>query len=459
MATPSVVPLTFTVRRCEPELVAPAKPTPREQKPLSDIDDQASLRFQIPFIHIYRHHPSMEGKDPADVIKAALAQTLVLYYPFAGRLREGANGKLIVDCNGEGVMFIKAEADVTLQQFGDELRPPFPCFDQLLFDVPGSEGMINCPLLLIQVTRLRCGGFIYATRLNHVMTDGPGIKQFMSAVAAMARGQPSHLIPPVWERHLLDAPHPPQVTLKHHEYDEVELSTATPWPSDNLVDRSFFFGHTEVSLLRSLLPPHVRRCTKFELLTAFLWRCRTLAINIDPDEEVRMMSIINARFKFNPPILPPGYYGNGFLFPAAITTVKKLRENPLGYAVGLVQQAKASLTEEYMKSVAALMVNGGKQLVFPNVMGSFIISDLTRASLDELDFGWGKAAFAGNAKAVGVISFLTPTKSKKGEARTLVSICLPGQAMERFAEEVDNMLKQQPIDDTKSKPKLISSAL
>ncbi|GMJ11310.1 hypothetical protein like AT5G17540 [Hibiscus trionum] len=242
--TATHIPLTFTVRHCKPEFVAPAKPTPCEQKLLSDIDDQATLRFQIQSVHFYRHESSMEGKHPAEVIRMALAQTLVLYYPFAGRLREGANGKLIVDCNGEGVLFIKADADVRLEQFGDALQPPFPCFNELLFDVPGTA---------------------------------PGLKQFLSTVAAMARGEATHLIPPVWERHLLDARDPPRVTFTHHEYDEVEAAaatTTTSLSSDNLVERSFFFGPAEVSLLHRLLPLHLRHCTKFELLTAFLWRCR-----------------------------------------------------------------------------------------------------------------------------------------------------------------------------------------
>ncbi|MBA0601960.1 hypothetical protein Gorai_002161 [Gossypium raimondii] len=156
MATPYSIPLAFTVRRCKPELVAPAKPTPHEQKLLSDIDDQESLRAQFPAIQFYRYEPSMKGKDIAEVIKEALAQTLVFYYPFAGRLKEGANGKLIVDCNGEGVMFIKADADITLEQFGEPIQPPFPCFEELLFDV----------------TLLKCGGFIFALRFNHAMCDG-----------------------------------------------------------------------------------------------------------------------------------------------------------------------------------------------------------------------------------------------------------------------------------------------
>ena len=144
--------LVFTVRRRQPELVAPNKPTPREVKLLSDIDDQDGLRFQIPFIQFYPYNPSMAGKDPVRVIRQALAQTLVFYYPFAGRLREGPNRKLMVDCTAEGVLFIEADADVTLDQFGDTLLPPFPCFKQLLYDVPGSQGITNCPLLLLQVS-------------------------------------------------------------------------------------------------------------------------------------------------------------------------------------------------------------------------------------------------------------------------------------------------------------------
>ncbi|KAJ0511522.1 putative benzyl alcohol O-benzoyltransferase [Helianthus annuus] len=147
----TTTPLTFTVRRHPPELIVPAKPTPRELKPLSDIDDQEGLRFHIPFFHIYGSNPKMGNKNPVSVIREALAKALVFYYPFAGRLKEGQGRKLMVDCSGEGVLFIEAEADVTLKQFGVELQPPFPCREELLYDVPGSSGILDSPLLLIQV--------------------------------------------------------------------------------------------------------------------------------------------------------------------------------------------------------------------------------------------------------------------------------------------------------------------
>lgn len=143
--------LVFSVRRSKPELVAPAKPTPHEFKPLSDIDDQEGLRFQIPVIQFYKKVPSMHGRDPAKVIKDAVARALVFYYPFAGRLREEAGRKLVVECTGEGIVFIEADADVTLEQFGDALQPPFPGLEELIYDAPGSGGVLNSPLLLIQV--------------------------------------------------------------------------------------------------------------------------------------------------------------------------------------------------------------------------------------------------------------------------------------------------------------------
>lgn len=143
----------FSVRRHRQELVSPAKATPYEFKKLSDIDDQEGLRFHIQTMLLYRQPPCSikREEDPVKIIREALAKTLVFYYPLAGRLRERPDRKLLVECTGEGVLFIAADADFTLEQFSVTLLPPFSCHQELLYDVPGSAGIINCPLLLIQV--------------------------------------------------------------------------------------------------------------------------------------------------------------------------------------------------------------------------------------------------------------------------------------------------------------------
>ena len=125
---------------------------------------------------------------------------------------------------------------------------------------------------------------------------------------------------------------------------------------DDMAHRSFFFGPTEISALRRFMPRHLSQCCTFKLLTACLWRCRTIAIQPNVNEEVRMLCIVNAHPKLDPP-LPTGYYGNTFAFPVVVTTAGKLCENLLGYALELVKKAKNDVTEEYMRSLADLMVH------------------------------------------------------------------------------------------------------
>ncbi|GAU24686.1 hypothetical protein TSUD_322940 [Trifolium subterraneum] len=385
----------------------------------------------------------MKGKDPVDVIRKALAKTLVFYYPFAGRLREGPGRKLMVDCNDEGVLFIEADADVRLEEFGDALQPPFPSLNELLFDVPGTSEVLNTPLLIIQVTRLKCGGFIFAIRLNHTMSDTLGLTQLMSAIGEISCGMKEPSIAPVWHRELLNARNPPRVTCTHREYEQIADTKGTIIPLDDMIHRSFFFGPTEVASIRALLPPHQQKHSNFEIITACLWRCRTIALQPNTDEEVRIIVIVNVRGKFNPP-LPNGYYGNAFAFSAAVASVGKLIQNPLGYALELIKKAKDDVTREYMHSVADLMVIKNR----PNftVVRSFLVADVTRAAFRDVDFGWGKAVYGGPAKGgvsviPGVASFYIPFKKANGEEGLIIPVCLSNQVMERFVKELDNVLR------------------
>ncbi|KAJ0021745.1 hypothetical protein Pint_30878 [Pistacia integerrima] len=177
----------FSVIRQAPKLITPASSTPRVIKKFSDIDDQEGLRHHVQFLFFYKNNPSpaMKGKDPVKVIREPLSRALVFYYPLAGRLKEAMNRKFVVDWTGEGVLFIEADANVKLEHFGDEIQVPCPYLNQLLYKVPGSEGIVDCPLLSIQVIRLVCGGFILGLRFNHAMCDGFGLQKFSKAVEEM----------------------------------------------------------------------------------------------------------------------------------------------------------------------------------------------------------------------------------------------------------------------------------
>ncbi|KAJ4841376.1 hypothetical protein Tsubulata_933360 [Turnera subulata] len=419
--------LVFKIHRREPELLRPAKPTPHEFKHLSDIDDQEGLRcFSL---------NAREG--PVKVMREAIATALVFYYPMAGRLREGPNRKLAVECNGEGVLFTEADAEVTLQQLGVAPHLPYPYIDEFLFNVPGSSEILNYPLLIFQVTRLKCGGFTFAFNYNHAMCDALGLVQFCSAVSEIARGADAPSVLPVWERHLLSSIDPPKVTHQHLEYVDTAPGVVDHSSEEQLVDRSFLFGPKELSTLRNLLPPG-EKFTSFEILTAYLWKCRTIALQLPPSQEVRVMCTINARQKLVNPPLPRGYYGNAIVCPVALATASNLTRNPLGYALELVKKAKAQFSRDYISSVASLMVTKGR----PGYVTArtFELTDITHVGFPELDYGWGEAAYGGPADAGCpedlACGYLLPFANKKGEKRIIATFSLPAIAMERLSKEL-----------------------
>ncbi|XP_074321647.1 benzyl alcohol O-benzoyltransferase-like [Silene latifolia] len=438
----TITPLALKVTRAMSDIVCPAEPTPREQKMLSDLDDQGGFRLHMAGIMFFKAHPTMEGKDPVKVIKGALAKALVFYYPFAGRLVEGTNRKLIVDCTGEGVPFIEAEANASLDDFGPD--NPFPLED-LLYDIPGNHEMIGAPLLILQVTRLKCGGFIVSLRVNHAISDGLGTTQFMNAVGEMGRGFTTPSILPVWERERLIARDPPRITFDHPEYDQPDTTNHHQANSHTgLVQQCLLFGATHLAALRSHVPPHINQYSTFDLLSGSLWRCRTKALGLKPEDEVRLLFAVNARNKFEPP-LGKGYYGNTCALPVVCAKVKDICENDIGYVLELIRKTKGKINEEYMRSSMDLLVTKDRPDYYKNQ--TYAVSDLRHLGFTDVDFGWGKPVYAGPAsnEAIPDASFFISYKNKEGESMTMVTISLPSEAMEVFLKELQEMLQVQSI--------------
>jgi len=423
-----------TITRQPPLLVAPDRPTPRQSLYLSNIDDQPGTRYHIPKLLFYRGGSSKKkiGEDPVNVIKEALAKVLVHYYPFAGRLRDAENGKLTVDCTGEGVLFVEADADISLEEFGD-LYPPIPRGDDFINNVPGSEKITDSPLLLIQVTRLRCGGFVLGLRSNHCMSDGVGIAQFVNALSEMARGAASPAVPPVWNREMLRPSEKPTVKFPHHEYDQPtpdEYKKLMSPPEETHV-KSFFFGSRDIEALKRQVEGS--KCTTFEALSACLWQSRTKALNLPADQDLRLLFALNARSRFQP-ALPTGYYGNAISFACAEAKARDLTHQPLSFVVKLINEAKRRIDEEYVRSAIDMMEVKGRPHFA--VGGSYIITDLSKVEYTKADFGWGEAVYGGFTSGVapGVSNFSVPLM--KDFHGVVAPVCLPPIAMENFEEIV-----------------------
>uniref|UniRef100_A0A0D9WY55 Uncharacterized protein n=1 Tax=Leersia perrieri TaxID=77586 RepID=A0A0D9WY55_9ORYZ len=460
--------VTFTARRSTPELVAPARPTPHELKTLSDIDDSKALRYYQPFVEFFRRRrrgPAVDAVDPAKAIRAALAEALVHYYPMAGCLRKLPGGKLAVDCTGEGVVFVEADADVRLDELGHSVvEPPFSGREEFMCDVGDSGDVLGKPLFFLQVTRLKCGGFVTGFHTCHNMADGFGMIQFMKAITDIAHTDQLPIVKPVWERELLMARDPPCITHMCPAYGSL-LSDAPEEDGDSItgsgdiilstppeafVGRFFFFTAADVAALRAHIPKHLAKSTStFEIVTAATWRCRTAALGYQKTQRVRLLFTVNARARCSSGVLPipQGYFGNALFYPLVDCTVDELCGKPLEHAVGLVHNAKVDMAEkeEQMRSMVDVMAML-RELPPVAMERTHIVSDTRWIGEENLDFGWAERVSGGIPSpmlvgSMGMSEYMM-CKNADGDDSTVVPMYLPGPAMDCFVKEIDRLLNR-----------------
>ncbi|KAF8692531.1 hypothetical protein HU200_039633 [Digitaria exilis] len=255
---------------------------------------------------------------------------------------------------------------------------------------PRSSAIIDAPLMLFQVTRLACGGFIIlAVRVNHAMADGLGMVQFGVAIAELARAA--------------------------RESDHVRRPGVVP-----------------VEVPHGGAGPGGRRGDGM-----------MCAVN------VRGITRGAAAAGGGGGGIPRGYYGNAAVCSVAVSAAGALCANPVSYAVELVNKAKEEVDMEYIGSAADLIVLRGRPPL--SFKRTYVVSDVRKAPAAHLDFGWGRPVYGGPAEVGGDLAwvasyFVSVTNDRGEELGIAVPVCLPRPAMERFAEEMGKLLQRPLVD-------------
>lgn len=128
-------------------MVGPAQETPRRSLWNANVD-LVVPNFHTPSVYFYRPTGSSNFFE-ARILKDALSRALVPFYPMAGRLKKDEDGRVEIECQGQGVLFVEAESDGVIDEFGDfaptlELRKLIPAVDY-------SLGIESYSLLVLQV--------------------------------------------------------------------------------------------------------------------------------------------------------------------------------------------------------------------------------------------------------------------------------------------------------------------
>lgn len=418
------------VKQGAPTLVPPAEETTKGLYYLSNLDQNIAVIVRT----IYCYKPEEIGNENAvQVIKDALAKVLVHYYPAAGRLTISSEGKLIVDCTGEGAVFVEAEANCTIDDIGDNTKPNPVTLGKLVYDTPGAKNILEIPPLVAQVTKFKCGGFVVGLCINHCMFDGIAAMQFVNSWSETARGLPL-TVPPYLDRTILKARIPPSIDFPHHEFAEIEdVSNTLDLYNEEMSYRSFCFTPDDLDKLKmkAMEDGKLPSCTTFEALSAFVWRARTKALKMKPDQETKLLFAVDGRSRFNPP-LPVGYSGNGIVLTNSICRAGDQVENPLSYSVKLVHEAVKLVTDSYMRSaVDYFEVTRAR----PSLAATLLITTWSKLSFHTADFGWGEPFLSGPVALPEkeVILFLSHGKGRKS---INVLLGLPASAMNTFQELV-----------------------
>ncbi|CAK7337220.1 unnamed protein product [Dovyalis caffra] len=195
-------------------MVRPAEDLPIRRLWLSNLD-LIHPRFYAPTLLLYSPNGSSNFFE-AKALKEALRKVLVPFYPAAGRLARDENGRIEINCNGEGVVFVEAETDSTTAELGDFV--PGTEIQQLYPIVDTSGDISSCPLIVIQVTKFKCGKVCLGLGWHHTLVDGAAALHFLDTWTALARSLPI-TIPPFIDRTILRCQIPPKPTFPHREFD------------------------------------------------------------------------------------------------------------------------------------------------------------------------------------------------------------------------------------------------
>ncbi|KAL8056291.1 hypothetical protein ABFX02_04G110100 [Erythranthe guttata] len=345
----------------------------------------------------------------------------------------------------------RRSATARLTIWGASPPPPDLSFNPA---VDYSLGISTYPLLLIQLTRFKCGGVCLGHGNQHHLSDGPAALRFTKTWFDLARSLATATAttisdaPPFMDRTLLRARDPPQPRFTHIEYHR---GGTPPKPISSAIITSektysvFKLTSDQINALKAKCnvgsgdggngPFPAARYTTFEVLAGHVWRCVSEARGLPGDQETKLYVSTDGRSRLSPP-LPPGYFGNVNFSATAVSLCGQLRSNNVRFAAGKTREAIARMDDEYLRSAIdylevqpdiSAIARGPRTYNSPNLG---IISWL-RLPVYEADFGWGNPVHVGLAAPPpeGKCHFL-PSPASDGSL--LVSISLAKEHMRLF---------------------------
>ncbi|KQK11564.1 putrescine hydroxycinnamoyltransferase 1 [Brachypodium distachyon] len=422
------------VKVVESCFLTPGDETPTHGLWLSPLDLEQVGGGHTPTVYFYRSEPGSAG-DFFDVarLKAAMAKALVAFYPLAGRLGVDRNGRTEIDCAGQGVLFVVAHSDFTIDDFSD--CQPSPELRKLFVPhIDDSSGVVSG----IQVTFLKCGGVALGTALHHVAVDGISAFHFFQTWSAFSRSNGDNgtvsLELPCHDRTLLRGRCPPIVHLDALKvFYPFKLNPCEPLGA--ISNTIFVFSNNQVDTLK-------RACggvSTFCAVTAHVWRCMCAARQLPPDTMTRLTLMANVRGRIKPP-LPACYFGNAIIWLTSTCKVNDVVSPSEETMVSVANQIKGTIRqmddEVVHSAIDYLELHEMGSRPAPPIGNSLPKTELRVVSwlgmpVYDADFGWGKPLMMLRAVVLraGVVYLMD---GRQGDGSVQIVVCMETAILNEF---------------------------
>ncbi|CAN6229481.1 unnamed protein product [Urochloa humidicola] len=415
--------------------VAPALPVQEHRLPLSNLD-LILPPIDVGVFFCY----AAPGGGAAAVLKAALAKTLVAYYPLAGEVVTNAAGEPELLCSGRGVDVAEATADDGTGDMRDlRLGLPDESVEQL---VPKKKAGV----MSVQVTKFRCGGVVVGCTFDHRVCDAYSFNMFLVAWAAAARGAPAPPAPS-FRRSFLAPHHPTSPCTAGTLADRlfVPVSRAPPaLPAAAAANRIYRVSAADVAALQVAAGPGR---TKLEAFTAHLWVLHARAAARRRVGSCCMGVVVDGRGRLRGDGAMATYFGNVLSIPYGAMPADDLRRMALADVAGDVHRwvAEAATGEHFRELVDWVEARRPEPTVARAYLGrgvggegatACVVSSGMRLPFGEVDFGWGRPAFASyHFPWPGGAGYVMPMPSARGDGDWVVYVHAAPEVVEAMEEE------------------------
>ncbi|KAK1633006.1 hypothetical protein QYE76_007321 [Lolium multiflorum] len=364
-----------------------------EYIPLS-IFDKVTYQMQMAIIYAFA-----APAPSTAAIEKGLGAVLAQYRAFAGQI--GVNpddGVPSFILNDRGVRVVEASVDADMVDMAPAKPTP-----ELLKLHPDLEGELE-EVVLLQLTRFRCGSLAIGFTSNHVVADGHATSNFLVAWGRATRGLPMGLPPVHHHKDLFKPRSSPRVEHDHRSREYYKPSPTAALGhhvdgADNIVIHKAHFTKDFIAGIRANASEgRGRPFSRFEIILAHLWRTMTRARGLSQEETSTIRLSVDGRHRLGK---PAEYFGNMVLWAFPCATVGDLLNRPLKHAAQVIHDEVARVDGAYFQSFVDFATSGAakkeglarsalcKDVLCPDVE----VDSWLTFPFYELDFGTGSPSY------------------------------------------------------------------